>query len=124
VSDEVRLALSGAFGQNIRFKSVDIARYAKDDYLRRHSDTFDDRRFGFVWFFSAGWSPGDGGELVIENEEGAALVVAPQQGNLAILTFRPGSFHQVAVIRSEHWTRYSIATHFAESCNASPAFSG
>lgn len=112
VSEEVRVSLSAAFGCNVRFRSADIARYTLGDYLRRHADTFENRRFGFVWFFSEGWQPGYGGELIVEGDDGAAKVIAPQKGMLVALAFRPSYFHKVAAVSSSRWARYSIATHF------------
>lgn len=113
VSDEARVALSSAFGQPVRFRSADMARYTCGHYLRRHSDDFESRRFGFVWFFSPDWQLGAGGELLIESEAGDALVVPPLMASVAALAFRPSCHHQVARVKSSLWARYSVATHFA-----------
>lgn len=113
VSNEVRESFSRAFGENVEFRSVDIARYRTGDYLRRHADNFEARRFGFVFFLSSGWLNGAGGELVIESPTGEAIVVYPLQGSIAILSFRQNCFHQVARISKSEWVRYSIAFHFS-----------
>ncbi|SOD62152.1 2OG-Fe(II) oxygenase superfamily protein [Streptomyces zhaozhouensis] len=111
-SPKVADAFSTAFGEPVSFRSADIARYEADHYLRRHSDTFDDRRFGLVFFLSPGWTAGDGGELVVEAPSGAALTTQPEQGRLAMLRINPGYHHSVCRIRSRSWVRYSIAVHF------------
>lgn len=120
VSNEARESLSRAFGEEVRFRSADIARYRAGHYLRRHSDTFGERRFGIVWFLSPGWSCGNGGELVIEGPAGDATVVFPRQGAIGALAIRPNCFHLVSRIRATDWVRYSIATHFGAVGKASP----
>ncbi|MFC8194177.1 2OG-Fe(II) oxygenase [Streptomyces sp. NPDC060006] len=111
-STEVADALSGAFGEPVSFRSADIAKYEKGHYLRRHSDTFGDRRFGFVFFLSGGWAPGDGGELVVEAPSGVTLATRPEQGRVAMLRINPGYHHGVCQIQSPTWVRYSLAAHF------------
>ncbi|QQC91087.1 2OG-Fe(II) oxygenase [Streptomyces alfalfae] len=111
-SPKVADAFSSAFGEPVSFRSADIAKYEAGHYLRRHSDTFDDRRFGLVFFLSPGWTAGDGGELVVEAPSGAALTTQPEQGRLAMLRIDPGYHHSVCRIRSQSWVRYSIAVHF------------
>lgn len=112
VSNEVRAGLSSAFGENVRFRSADMARYRIGHYLRRHSDAFESRRFGIVWFFSPGWSPSMGGELVIESPAGEVTVITPTQRSIGVLAIRPDCFHQVARVCAVEWVRYSIASHF------------
>ncbi len=112
VSDETREFLSSAFGEKVKFRSADIARYRNGHYLRRHSDTFEDRRFGFVWYFCSGWEPGMGGELIIESPAGVATVVHPTQGSIGALAFRKDCYHQVAHVCTTNWVRLSIASHF------------
>lgn len=111
-SPKVADAFSAAFGERVSFRSADIAKYEADHYLRRHSDTFDDRRFGLVFFLSPGWAAGDGGELVVEAPSGAALATQPEQGRVALLRINPGYHHSVCRICSQSWVRYSIAVHF------------
>jgi Rps23 Pro-64 3,4-dihydroxylase Tpa1-like proline 4-hydroxylase len=111
-SPKVADAFSAAFGERASFRSADIAKYEADHYLRRHSDTFDDRRFGLVFFLSPGWAAGDGGEFVVEAPSGAALATQPEQGRLALLRINPGYHHSVCRIGSQSWVRYSIAVHF------------
>ncbi|QWB24448.1 MULTISPECIES: 2OG-Fe(II) oxygenase [Streptomyces] len=111
-STDVADAFSEAFGERVSFRSADIAKYEAGHYLRRHSDTFDDRRFGLVFFLSPGWAAGDGGELVVEAPSGAALATQPEQGRVALLRINPGYHHSVCAIRSQSWVRYSIAVHF------------
>ncbi|WP_030790497.1 2OG-Fe(II) oxygenase [Streptomyces sp. NRRL S-920] len=111
-SRKVADAFSSAFGESVSFRSADIARYEAGHYLRRHSDTFDDRRFGLVFFLSPGWSAGDGGELVVEAPSGASLATQPERGRLALLRINPGYHHSVCGIRSRTWVRFSVAVHF------------
>lgn len=113
VSSEASVLLSSAFGERVQFKSADVARYRRGDYLRRHCDTFDGRRFGLVWFFSDGWQSRDGGELVIEGPAGDSIVIRPRAGTVAALLFRSEYYHHVSAVRSSEWIRYSVATHFA-----------
>lgn len=108
-------AFSMAYGEGIRFKSADIARYRSGHYLRRHADLFDDRRFGFVWFFGKDWALGHGGELAVESPSGEAIVISPQQGTVAVLQIKADYHHQVAVNRSDEWVRYSVASHYHSS---------
>lgn len=113
ISDEAREFLSEAFGERVKFRSADIARYHTGNYLRRHSDIFEHRRFGLVWFLSSGWSLGMGGELIVESPAGEATVIHPVQRTVGILAIRPDCFHQVARTSTSSWVRYSIATHFS-----------
>lgn len=112
-SAQVEQAFSHAYGRAVRFKSADMARYRRGDYLRRHADLFDGRCFGLVWILGSGWRPGYGGELVTEAETGAAQVIAPTQGTVALLGFGPDRYHHVAQVQVDGWERYSVATHFA-----------
>lgn len=97
----------------LKFRSVDIAKYGEGDYLRRHSDTFEDRLFGIVWFIGQGWRPGSGGELLVENDKGESDVIQPISGAAAVLSFKADYYHQVAANRSANWRRLAMATHFA-----------
>lgn len=115
VSPEARQSLSRSYGRAVTFRSAEIARYRDGHYLRRHSDIFDGRLFGFVWFFNPDPPAGAGGELIIEAESGEATVVAPEEGSLAAINFQPNCFHHVARIRGSDWTRYVIASHYALS---------
>jgi len=112
VSPAVKESLSKALGTPVDFASVEIARYRNGHYLRRHSDTFEDRCLGLVWFFSDFWRPGEGGELVADSRSGEAVCVPPVAGTVACIPIRPGNYHQVALVRSQTWIRYSIATHY------------
>lgn len=113
ISKTTAAVLSGATGQVLKFCGADIARYGKGDYLRRHADDFGGRRLGFVWFFAPGWQSGDGGELVVEDISGRATVVQPIAGRVAALVLAQGTHHYVCEAANEHWTRYSVATHFS-----------
>jgi Rps23 Pro-64 3,4-dihydroxylase Tpa1-like proline 4-hydroxylase len=111
-SGEVATALSEAYGSPIVLKGVDMARYTEGHYLRRHADTFDDRHFALIFFLSANWTPGSGGELVVEAPSGEARVAFPEQGHLALLRISPGFQHEVCQVRSHSWTRYVLSVHF------------
>lgn len=111
-SDPVTTTLSEALGEQVRFASADVARYREGHYLRRHADTYEERRFGFVFFVSDGWRPGAGGELIVEGPHGDSYVFGPVAGRIAALRIAPGYQHQVARIQDEAWCRYSVAAHF------------
>ncbi len=108
----VAAAFSAAYGEPLELRSQDVARYRRRQYLRRHSDTFERRRFGIVLFLSRGWEPGRGGELVVEPPSGESVVLAPVGGHLALLRISPGYMHHVSPVRSRDWVRYSIAAHY------------
>ncbi|MCA1217120.1 2OG-Fe(II) oxygenase [Streptomyces sp. 8L] len=111
-SAEVAAALSEAYGASLTVKGVDMARYTKGHYLRRHSDTFDDRHFAMIFFLADGWTQGDGGELVVESQSGAAHVAYPLQGHVALLRISPGHHHQVCRNLSDTWVRCGLSVHF------------
>jgi Rps23 Pro-64 3,4-dihydroxylase Tpa1-like proline 4-hydroxylase len=111
-SREVLSLFSETFGEPLRLCSVESTRYRSSEFLRRHQDLFEDRRFAVICYFSDKWEPGCGGELVVEGVGGAARVVAPHPGDLAIVAFRPGAYHQVAKVQQAGWARYSIAAHY------------
>ncbi len=108
----VAAAFSAAYGEPLELRSQDVARYRRRQYLRRHSDTFERRRFGLVLFLSSGWQPGHGGELVVEPPSGESVVLAPVAGRLAMLRISPGWMHHVSPVRSASWVRYSVAAHY------------
>jgi hypothetical protein len=56
-SPEVLTALGEAYGSPLTVKGVDMARYSRGHYLRRPSDTFDDRHFAMIFFLADGWMP-------------------------------------------------------------------
>ncbi len=105
--------LADACGTPLRFVSADVGAYGCGDYLRRHSDVFDHRVFGMVWFFNEDRPPAAGGELVVETGSGECTVVEPLAGSVAVIPFHPSAHHLVASVRSERWRRYSIAIHYA-----------
>lgn len=111
-SKKVQEHLSKLFGENVSFCTSDIARYSKEQYLRRHSDLFDNRQFGIVSFFNEQWSEGNGSEFIVEGLGGDSYVIPPKPGNAVLLTIKPGFQHQVAVAKGDEWTRYSIAAHY------------
>ncbi|MEU4799663.1 2OG-Fe(II) oxygenase [Streptomyces sp. NPDC023327] len=111
-SPEVASALSDAYGAPLTVKGVDMARYTEGHYLRRHTDTFDDRHFAVIFFLADGWTPGDGGELVVESQSGAAEVAYPLQGHVALLRISPGYHHQVCRNKSDTWVRCGLSVHF------------
>lgn len=61
--------------------------YENNDFIKEHEDGFDSNRLCVVLIYlSDNWNPGDGGELVIKNNE-HSLVVNPILGNFAVLDF-------------------------------------
>lgn len=112
-SEAVHNAVSSALGEKVSFRSADIARYRQGHYLRRHADTYEERRFGLVFFIASGWKSGFGGELVVEGPGGESFVVSPNSGKVAALRIKNGYHHQVAQVVDSTWIRLSIATHFA-----------
>jgi hypothetical protein len=111
-SKEVAAAFSDAYGEPVAIRSVDMARYSQGHYLRRHSDTFDDRYFALVLFLADGWVPGAGGELLVESPGGEARVAYPEQGIAALMRINPGFHHQVSRLQSDSWVRYNLSVHF------------
>lgn len=111
-SPEVAASLSDAYGEPITLVGIDMARYKRGHYLRRHADTFNERRFGFIFFLAPDWAPGDGGELVIESPSGEAQVAYPTQGTVALLRIARGFQHEVCRLRSPTWIRYVFSAHF------------
>lgn len=105
-------AFSTAYGEALEMRSQDVARYRRGQYLRRHSDTFERRRFGLVFFLSRGWEVGHGGELVVEPPSGESVVVVPRAADVAMLRISPGFMHHVSPVRSGEWVRYSVAAHY------------
>jgi hypothetical protein len=120
-SPRVAAAMSEAYGRPVRLRGIDMARYEDGHHLRRHADVFEDRVFGLIFFLAPGWTPGCGGELVVEDTAGNAHVAGPVQGTVALLRIRPGYHHQVCQVRSGSWTRYVLSTHFAVDTAADTA---
>lgn len=111
-STKVENYFSSIYEKNIKFCTSDIARYTKGQYLRRHSDLFQNRRFGIVSFFNEDWIDGNGNEFIIEGLGGDSYVIPPKPGTAVLLNISPGFQHQVAIARKHNWTRYSIAAHY------------
>ncbi|MEU4820352.1 2OG-Fe(II) oxygenase [Actinomadura sp. NPDC023710] len=111
-SPEVAAALGQAYGAPLGARGVGMNRYSKGHFLRRHSDIFDDRHFAMIFFLSGGWTLGDGGELVVEANSGAAQIAYPIQGHVALVRFGPGHHHQVCQTISNTWVRYNLGAHF------------
>ncbi|MEV6399862.1 2OG-Fe(II) oxygenase [Streptomyces sp. NPDC051907] len=112
-SEDVLSHFSSAYGDPLQCQSFDVARLRHGQYLRRHSDDHEGRRFGLVFFLSPGWGEGRGGELVVEAPSGQCIAVAPKQWRIALIRISEGYQHNVCVIRSKSWVRYSIAAQFA-----------
>ncbi|WP_432145959.1 2OG-Fe(II) oxygenase [Streptomyces sp. bgisy084] len=112
-SEEVQSHFSSAYGEAVRFQSSDVARLRHSQYLRRHSDNHEGRRFGLVFFLSPGWSEGLGGELVVEAPSGQCIAVAPKQWRIAVIRISDEYRHNVCAVRSRSWIRYSVAVHYA-----------
>jgi hypothetical protein len=117
-SDEVCSHLSAAYGEPLQCQSTDVARLWRGQYLRRHSDNHQGRRFGMVFFLSPGWQDDYGGELIVEAPSGESVVMRPRQGHIALIRISAQHQHNVCVIRSPDWTRYSIAAHYAVASTA------
>ncbi|SPJ32789.1 2OG-Fe(II) oxygenase [Kushneria phyllosphaerae] len=104
--------LSNLYDEEVEACASDIAKYSKGQYLRRHSDLFENRRFGIIFFFNDEWKEGNGNEFIVEGKSGDAYVVPPKPGDAVILNIQPGFQHQVAMSQSDEWIRYSVATHY------------
>jgi SM-20-related protein len=90
-----------------------FAHYAPGDYYRRHHDAFrgqTNRVLSLVLYLNSGWTPADGGELVLyrDDRDREGLKVVPLFGT--IVTFLSEDFaHEVLPARRD---RYSIAGWF------------
>ncbi|WP_241604062.1 2OG-Fe(II) oxygenase [Rosenbergiella nectarea] len=111
-SKKVEEYFTEIYGENINFCTADIARYTKGQYLRRHSDLFQNRKFGIVSFFNEEWIEGNGNEFIIEGIGGDSYVIPPKPGTAVLLNISPGYQHQVAMSLSSNWARYSVANHY------------
>lgn len=113
-SDEVLGCFSAVQGNEVRYRTADIARYRPGHYLRRHDDLYDGRVFGFVFFLHDLWPTGAGTRLVAEKPDGRCVVVEPRPGTLAVMRLADGHHHQVEPNFSADWDRYSLAVHFGQ----------
>ncbi|TLF69214.1 2OG-Fe(II) oxygenase [Nocardia asteroides NBRC 15531] len=86
--------------------------YRAGHYLRRHSDTYEDRVFGLVFFISDSWQHRDGGQLVVEYPDGRVDVLDPEPATVVALPIAPGYWHMVAEVSDTDWVRHSVAAHF------------
>ena len=111
-SSEVGSAFSAAYGSTITFRTADIARYRLGHYLRRHSDTYEDRVFGLVFFLADGWQQAYGGQLIVEYPDGRVHVIAPDPADVVVLPIAPGYWHMVSEVTGRSWERLSVAAHF------------
>ena len=114
-SSDLSHALSGAYGKPVHFLSLEVARYRNRHFLRRHSDLSGGRRFAIVLFFSEGWQPGYGGELIFEAPSGAITSIQPVCGTGAVIPIQLGCWHAVKPVQASSWVRISLSVHFGTS---------
>jgi hypothetical protein len=114
-SSELGHALSSAYGEPVHFLSLEAARYRNRHFLRRHSDLVGGRRFAIVMFFSEGWQPGYGGELIFEAPSGAITAIQPVGGTGAVIPIHLGCWHAVKLVQTSSWARISLSVHFGAS---------
>lgn len=114
-SSDLSHALSGAYGKPVHFLSLEVARYRNRHFLRRHSDLSGGRRFAIVLFFSEGWQPGYGGELIFEAPSGAITAIQPVGGTGAVIPIQLGCWHAVKPVQASSWVRISLSVHFGTS---------
>jgi hypothetical protein len=109
-SEELVSEVSSWFDAQMRFISLDVARYSPGTWLAQHADLFGGRVLGAVFFISPGWSVGCGGELFIWNTTGQCREIQPIQGSVALFPIHPLYSH--AVTKVWEWERVSLAAHF------------
>jgi len=109
-SEELASEISSWFEAEMRFISLDVARYGPGTSLAQHADLFGGRVLGAVFFISPGWSVGCGGELFIWDAAGQCRKIPPIQGSVALFPIHPMYSHAVAEVRE--WERISLAAHF------------
>ncbi len=97
-----------------------FAHYAKGDFYKKHSDVLrgsNNRMLTTVFYLSSDWQEGDGGELLIYDEEGSEILekVAPKKGVMVI--FLSEKFpHEVLPSGKD---RFSIAGWFRVNASSS-----
>src|SRR5215510_6938094 len=114
-SSDLGRALSAVYGEPVHFLSLEVARYRNGHFLRRHSDLVGGRRFAIVIFFSEGWQPGYGGELIFEAPSGAITAIQPVVGTGAVIPIHLGCWHAVKPVQTPSWVRISLSVHFGTS---------
>ena len=85
--------------------------YENGDFIQDHEDGFDKNRLCVILLYlSDDWKEGDGGELVIKNNENE-IIVTPKLGNYAVLDFCKNNVsHEVNKVCNE-FKRYTYI-HF------------
>jgi hypothetical protein len=111
-SSELGHVLSGAYGEPVHFISLEVTRYRTRHFLRRHSDLVGGRRFAIVLFYSEGWQPGYGGELLFEAPSGVITAIQPVGGTGAVLPIQLGCRHAGKPVQASSWVRLSLSVHF------------
>lgn len=90
-----------------------FAHYQKGDFYKKHIDALrgnSNRIVTTVFYLNPSWQEGDGGELLLYNEEGTEVIetVAPTKGTLAIFLSEKFPHEVLSSVRE----RYSIAGWF------------
>lgn len=75
--------------------TLEITRYHRDDFIRRHDDTFTDRVLAANLYLDRDWQPGNGGCLELVAGNGSVTLVEPRFNRLAIIPIATGYQHAV-----------------------------
>lgn len=79
-----------------------------------------ERRLNLILFMHDEWRPGWGGELLLCDGTGKAVVeIEPKPGRLAVFECGPASFHGVRVIRGDQAKRLSCAVYYLADARSS-----
>jgi hypothetical protein len=89
--------------------TLEITRYHRGDFIRRHDDTFTDRVLAANLYLDRAWQPGDGGCLELVTGSDPAMPVQPRFNRLAIIPIATGYQHAVLPWTSGTPGRFTVS---------------
>ena len=70
--------------------------HSHEHFLKSHSDEAQGRKLCVIFYLTKGWSPEDGGQLVMEREDGNHLLIEATYNRFAIFVPSGNTYHYVA----------------------------
>ncbi len=94
------------------FPQFELSLYTKNCFIANHKDGYDLDEFRLcvvILYLSKNWQKGDGGELIIIDENNKEILIEPKFGNFAILDFIKNNLkHEVKKINSDTHNRKAL----------------